>query len=73
MLKASFWVEVATQQCGYRESVSAATTAEIINKIPVFMYDSYGLDPFDYSLKIDGKVLCEGTYDDIVEKLKRME
>lgn len=37
------------------------------------MYDGYGIDPFDYSLEKDGKVVCEGIYDNIVERLIRME
>lgn len=71
MLKVSFWVEV--NMGGYEASVSAANVVEIIEKIPYFMYDGYGLDPFSFRLEKDGKFVCEGTYDNIVENLKRME
>jgi hypothetical protein len=73
MLKVYFGVEVATQLSGYESSVNAATAAEIIEKNPMSTYDGYGIDPFSYCLKKEGNVICEGTYDTIVEKLKRME
>lgn len=73
MLKVSFWVEVANQLSGYETSVSAANVAEVIEKTPYFMYDGYGLAPFSFRLEKEGKFVCKGTYDNIVEKLKRME
>lgn len=73
MLKVSFWVEVVTQQTGYTAFVKAATAPEMVNNIPSFIYEGNNIDPYSYCLEKDGEIVCEGTYKDILEKLKSIE
>lgn len=75
MLKLKFWVEIAPQLSGYQVSIKKETATEMKKEVQSLQcgYDGYGIDPFSYELEKDGKIICEGTYKIIIEKLNSME
>ena len=76
MLKLKFWVEIAPQLSGYQVSIKKETATGMKREVQSLQcsgYDGYGIYPFSYELEKDGKIICEGTYKIIIEKLNSME